>query len=151
MNNKQFLYSALSLNELKVLYVSLSSAHLYTPTPAQLLSRDTYYTSTMGDQCTITFSVYCQCFIYGWSNQRKYKYATNLAQGLMVPKTKDNAGLKFMILKMKQNVLKCDNIKSLEMCNASLMQSTVKRRTLQKTSTYQYIGYFSLYIVKFQF
>ncbi len=35
----QFLYSALSLNELKALYILLlPPAHLYTPTPSQLLN-----------------------------------------------------------------------------------------------------------------
>ncbi len=34
----QFLYSALSSNELKALYVLLPLAHLYTPTPSQLLN-----------------------------------------------------------------------------------------------------------------
>ncbi len=34
----QFLYSALSSNELKALYILLPLAHLYTPTPSQLLN-----------------------------------------------------------------------------------------------------------------
>ena len=33
----QFLYCALSSNELKALYILFSPAHLYTPTPSQLL------------------------------------------------------------------------------------------------------------------
>ncbi len=33
-NNMQFLYSALSSNELKALYILLPPAHLYTPTPS---------------------------------------------------------------------------------------------------------------------
>ncbi len=37
-NNMQFLYSALSSNELKALYILLPPAHLYTPTPSQLLT-----------------------------------------------------------------------------------------------------------------
>ena len=35
----QFLYSALSLNELKALYILLPPASMYTPTPSQLLNR----------------------------------------------------------------------------------------------------------------
>ncbi len=42
-----FLYSALSSNELKALYILLPPAHLYTPTPSQLLNGaynpDTHY------------------------------------------------------------------------------------------------------------
>ncbi len=34
----QFLYSALSSNELKALYILLPPAHLYTPAPSQLLN-----------------------------------------------------------------------------------------------------------------
>ncbi len=34
----QFLYSALSSNELKALYILLPPAHLYTPTLSQLLN-----------------------------------------------------------------------------------------------------------------
>ncbi len=34
----QLLYSALSSNELKALYILLPPAHLYTPTPSQLLN-----------------------------------------------------------------------------------------------------------------
>ncbi len=37
-NNMQFLYSTLSSNELKELYILLPLAHLYTPTPSQLLN-----------------------------------------------------------------------------------------------------------------
>ncbi len=35
----QFLYCALSSNELKALYILLPLAHLYTPRPSQLLNR----------------------------------------------------------------------------------------------------------------
>ncbi len=59
----QFLYSALSSNELKALYILLSPAHLYTPTP----------TGATGDQCTIAFSVYCQVLIYGWVNRSTFR------------------------------------------------------------------------------
>ncbi len=45
--NMQFLYSALSSNELKTLYILLPPAHLDTPTPSQLLNgaynTDTHY------------------------------------------------------------------------------------------------------------
>ena len=34
----QFFYSALSSNELRALYILLPPAHLYTPTPSQLLT-----------------------------------------------------------------------------------------------------------------
>ncbi len=34
----QFLYSALSSNELKAIYILLPPAHLYTLTPSQLLN-----------------------------------------------------------------------------------------------------------------
>ena len=34
----QFLYSALSSNEVKALYIILLPAHLYTPTPSQLIN-----------------------------------------------------------------------------------------------------------------
>ncbi len=34
----QFFYSALSSTELKALYILLPPAHLYTPTPSQLLT-----------------------------------------------------------------------------------------------------------------
>ncbi len=43
----QLLYSALSSNKLKALYILLPPAHLYKPTPSQLLngaySPDTHY------------------------------------------------------------------------------------------------------------
>ncbi len=37
-NNMQFLYSVLSSNELRVLYILLALAQLETPTPSQLLN-----------------------------------------------------------------------------------------------------------------
>ncbi len=44
-NNMQFLYSALFWNELKALYILLPPAHLYTPTPSQLLNGAYMYNS----------------------------------------------------------------------------------------------------------
>ncbi len=48
-NNMQFLYSALYSNELKALHILLPPAHLYTPTPSQLLN-GAYY-----DHCVLVF------------------------------------------------------------------------------------------------
>ncbi len=79
------LYSALSSNELKALYI------LYTPgTPVHTntfstpqLSIQPGYTlqGATGDQCTIAFSVYCQVLIL-WLSEPEHISGTNLAQGL---------------------------------------------------------------------
>ncbi len=61
----QFLYSALSSNELKALYILLPPAHLYTPTPQRSIQPRYTLQGATGDQCTIAFSVYCQVLIYG--------------------------------------------------------------------------------------
>ena len=83
----QFLYSALSSNELKALYILLPPAHLYTPAPHQLLNGwhnpDTRYKAQRVMNCTIAFSVYCQVLIYGLVNIS----GTNLAPGLKILKT----------------------------------------------------------------
>ncbi len=61
-NNVQFSYSILSSNELKVLYILLPLAHLYTPPPSDLLNGALQ--GGTGDPCTIA-SLYCQVLIYG--------------------------------------------------------------------------------------
>ncbi len=91
----QFLYSALSSNELKALHI-LPPAHLYTPTPSQVLSGDTtqiHSTRATGDQCIIAFSACCQVFIYGCQSETGHISGTNLAQVLYVQKTKRTAGV----------------------------------------------------------
>ncbi len=65
------LYSALSFNELKALYILLppppsTPVHTKTfSTPQQSIQPGYTLQGATGDQCTIAFSVYCQVLIYG--------------------------------------------------------------------------------------
>ncbi len=71
----QFLYSALSSNELKALYVLLPSTAVHTNTSAPQRSIQPGYTlqGATDDQCTIAFSVYCQVLIYGSVNRSTFR------------------------------------------------------------------------------
>ncbi len=98
----QFLYNALSLNELRALYMLLPPAHLYTvinafSTPQRSIQPGYTLQGTTGDQCTIAFSAYCQVLILP-PREPKHISGTNLAQGLaQVPKTKCMEELEPMI------------------------------------------------------
>ncbi len=63
----QFLYSALSSNELKALYIYPSTpVHTNTfSTPQRSIQTGYTLQGVTGDQCTIAYSVYCQVLIYG--------------------------------------------------------------------------------------
>ncbi len=93
-NNMPFLYSALSLNELRALYILLPPAHLDTPTPSLSGTLQPGYTlqGATGDQSTIAFFVYCQVLILRL-NEPEHISGTNPVRGLWAPKTKCMAQL----------------------------------------------------------
>ncbi len=64
----QFLYSALSSNELKALYILLPPTPVHThtfSTPQWSIQPGYTLQGATGDQCTIAFSMCSQVLIYG--------------------------------------------------------------------------------------
>ncbi len=80
----QFLYSALSSNELKgALHIITPSTpvHTDTSTPRRSIQPGYMLQGAMGDQIAIAFSVYCQVLIL-WLSEPEHISGTNLSQGL---------------------------------------------------------------------
>ncbi len=88
---QKFLCSALLSNELKVLYMFITPStpvHTTTVTSRQTIQPRYTLQGTVGDQCTVIFSVHCQVLIYRWLSEQEHIFGINLAQRVYIG-TKD--------------------------------------------------------------